>query len=621
MMNGFQIIKLFIYNSINDYYYYNYLIDYTFNDADELTSVNESVWDTINLEWIDFSKSEYTYTDVSKTEIFSLWDTILNEWIWNMKSIYQFNDIGLVDTLVIENYDTVNDIWINNQRIISRFNEDFNEIETIVQFYDESNEWIHYQKDSVIYENDRVIEIMRMNWNSAEDEFELYTRNIYAYNYLGNLEEDKFQYWDKTDNYWHNYSKIVKYYSDIICTLDMELNETQSISCYQANDGEITLNINSGIEPYNINWEYTDSENLVVMDVEANKYYIVNVSDSVLCSITDSIKLEEPDSLFVELVELENANCYGSHDGSIVVSGIGGTGEYSYLWNDLESTANDSLINLTNGTYEVTVNDENNCQSTASFSIEEPTILVGSVIDSANISCFGLNDGIVEVAGNGGTEPYTYYWLELEVNNSFVNNLYANQYYYYFITDANGCEYQDSIMLIEPEKVITSEISGNTIVVQKTLEEYTVENTDGSTYEWLIDLGEVKYGQGTNVVLIEWNDTTGIAEIAVIEQNEIGCYGDTVKLSITVEEETSIDENRNSNIKVYPNPFSDKLNIISKNNEIQAIQLIDATGKIAFYRDNLNINSFSLESTGLKRGIYYLKLISDEVYMYKVILE
>ncbi len=53
----------------------------------------------------------------------------------------------------------------------------------------------------------------------------------------------------------------------------------------------------------------------------------------------------------------------------------GGTPNYSYLWNDANAQTTATATNLSSGTYTVSVTDGNNCGTTGSISIIEPTLL------------------------------------------------------------------------------------------------------------------------------------------------------------------------------------------------------------------------------------------------------
>ena len=61
-------------------------------------------------------------------------------------------------------------------------------------------------------------------------------------------------------------------------------------------------------------------------------------------------------------------------DGTATATVTGGTPNYSYLWNDANAQTTATATNLSSGTYTVSVTDDNNCGTTGSISIAEPTL-------------------------------------------------------------------------------------------------------------------------------------------------------------------------------------------------------------------------------------------------------
>ena len=85
--------------------------------------------------------------------------------------------------------------------------------------------------------------------------------------------------------------------------------------------------------------------------------------------MSDEIVLEEADPFVIE-DNIVDVNCYGETTGSIVINVSGGTGELTFDWDSSELNTN-QLINLGAGVYNVTIVDENGCNTSRSYTVEE----------------------------------------------------------------------------------------------------------------------------------------------------------------------------------------------------------------------------------------------------------
>ncbi|HZV68843.1 MAG TPA: T9SS type A sorting domain-containing protein [Saprospiraceae bacterium] len=157
--------------------------------------------------------------------------------------------------------------------------------------------------------------------------------------------------------------------------------------------------------------------------------------------------LSSTDVLAAAIDELSDVSCTGLNDGSISIVGVGGTPEYSFLWEDASITSTITL--LAPGQYNVTITDGVGCQADASFEIKEPEP-VEVVLDCMfEVSCNGLDDGSISIAGAGGTPGYTYAWSNDETTAA-ISSL-APGSYSVTITDSNGCTANASFDITEPE--------------------------------------------------------------------------------------------------------------------------------------------------------------------------
>ena len=101
--------------------------------------------------------------------------------------------------------------------------------------------------------------------------------------------------------------------------------------------------------------------------------------------------------------------CFGDANGSVTITGSGGTGPYQYSLDGGSYQASGTFNNLAPTNYTITVRDANLCTYDVLVTISQPdSPLSGSISSQTNVACFGGGTGSVTVAGSGGTSPYQY---------------------------------------------------------------------------------------------------------------------------------------------------------------------------------------------------------------------
>ncbi|PLX01851.1 MAG: hypothetical protein C0594_12555, partial [Marinilabiliales bacterium] len=210
-------------------------------------------------------------------------------------------------------------------------------------------------------------------------------------------------------------------------------------SCTGA-DGEIDLTVSGGLAPYAYNWNTTDTDqDLSGLDAGT---FNVTVTDANNCTTTASTNLETPDNPTAVYVTT-NPSCTGA-DGEIDLTISGGSAPYSYNWSN--STTDQDLSGLDAGAYAVTITDANNCTTTTTASLVNPSQPV-VIVDVTNPSCTGA-DGEVNVSVYGGTSPYSYIWNTTDTDQD-ITGLDAGTYAV-TVTDANNCTSEVSANLVSP---------------------------------------------------------------------------------------------------------------------------------------------------------------------------
>ena len=172
---------------------------------------------------------------------------------------------------------------------------------------------------------------------------------------------------------------------DSVVTLNLTINSSPTIDLgidtILCSGTTIDLDAGSGFT-----YLWNDATTNQILTASVTGEYIVTITDVNGCSDSDTIYVTLADPLVVTL-DSTNITCNGLTDGTATVTVNGGTPNYSYLWNDGQTTA--TATNLSAGTYTVSITDDNNCGTTGSISIAEPT-LFSHCSRAANISRFHL---------------------------------------------------------------------------------------------------------------------------------------------------------------------------------------------------------------------------------------
>ena len=223
---------------------------------------------------------------------------------------------------------------------------------------------------------------------------------------------------------------------DVINSSSPTSNTTHTdVLCFGLSTGTIDLTVNGGTGSYTYDWNsgvYTTED---ITGLPAGTYSYT-VTDAANCQTTGSVVIDEPAELLTSITVSTNPLCFGNNNGISVVLATGGTTPYTYLWSDISSTNNDTILNLEAGIiYYVTVSDNNGCTSVESVTLTSPNqLVVNETITEA--TCTG-SDGTIELAVTGGTGTITYEWSNT-LTTPIITGLPSGNYTV-TITDANGC--------------------------------------------------------------------------------------------------------------------------------------------------------------------------------------
>ncbi|WP_159019930.1 PKD domain-containing protein [Algibacter sp. L3A6] len=236
--------------------------------------------------------------------------------------------------------------------------------------------------------------------------------------------------------------------------------DSETISCFGANDGSIGIEISGGTAPYTYAWTRNGSPFANTEDLNnlAPGDYEVTVTDARSCTpITQDFEIIEPTVLDVTLVNQTNIDCFGFSTGAININTTGGRPievapsvyDNSYTWQGPNGfTSNQqNIAGLIAGTYQITVTDKSNCTDTLEVILTESDEIIINYT-ATEIKCYGDNDAAITINNiTGGNAPYTIAWSNLGSGNSQTN--LSPGTYIITVTDATNCEKEAAVIIEE----------------------------------------------------------------------------------------------------------------------------------------------------------------------------
>jgi Zn-dependent metalloprotease len=212
------------------------------------------------------------------------------------------------------------------------------------------------------------------------------------------------------------------------------------VSCNGLSDGEITV---SSTSSPSVNYVWGSGvQQSIIPGLNAGTY-TVTAQDVYGCSASAAYTVNEPAALTASTMALPDT-CH-RNVGSVAAQVTGGTTPYNYQWSNGNSLS--FITQLAPGNFAVTVTDANGCTTTSSAGVGTDGS-IGITPASANISCYGMNDGQAQVTVNTGHAPYAYNWNSGESTASITGKSQGN--YTVSVTDALGCSATAAFTISEP---------------------------------------------------------------------------------------------------------------------------------------------------------------------------
>ncbi|BDX37378.1 hypothetical protein CYCD_07330 [Tenuifilaceae bacterium CYCD] len=242
--------------------------------------------------------------------------------------------------------------------------------------------------------------------------------------------------------------------ADIVAPTAISIDNITPVNPTCTSKGSITVAASGGTGTlsYTLNPGVITNTSGVFNDLDIGTY-TVDVTDGNGCGpITSTpIILSAPPAISLNDVIVANVgSCYGNSDGSITIDATGGTAPLQYsIDNGANFSTNNVFSGLPAGTYDIVVNDINNCPQDSTVTITEPTELIITSETVTQETAAGSGDGSITVVASGGTGILTYTLQPTgTVNNTGIFSGLGAGTYQVVVTDANGCSKQTGDLVI-----------------------------------------------------------------------------------------------------------------------------------------------------------------------------
>ena len=229
-----------------------------------------------------------------------------------------------------------------------------------------------------------------------------------------------------------------------------------SIFCF-GDSANILIAASGGTIPYSYAIDGIPTFSTANSYVVSGGNYALQVMDFHNClTVIELDTIDQPTQLVLTLDSITNSDCIAMN-GAIFTSATGGLEPYAVSI-DGGITIQDStnFLNLASNTYTVTLTDANGCTVTVLANIQANASVSLSVMSFDSISCFGIDDAMVQLGTLNGSSAFSF-----NIDNGLMqaDSLFTNLsggIHGFTVLDMNGCIDSVTIDIFEPTQLLTS---------------------------------------------------------------------------------------------------------------------------------------------------------------------
>ncbi|MBL4653309.1 MAG: SprB repeat-containing protein [Flavobacteriales bacterium] len=195
----------------------------------------------------------------------------------------------------------------------------------------------------------------------------------------------------------------------------------------------------------------------------------------------------------VLVTSVTDPQCGSGSDGTATVAASGAATPYLYFWDvATNSQTVTTATGLAQGTFTVSVVDDNFCINSATVTLTDPSSVTATAVQTTAVTCNGGSDGTATASGSGGNgAPFTYNWSTAPTQTTaLATGLSSGPVYSVTVYDNSGvCNDVTTVTVSEPATSVTASISASTSVTCNSGNDGTATasgagGTGGYTYSW-----------------------------------------------------------------------------------------------------------------------------------------
>ncbi|MCI5083477.1 MAG: gliding motility-associated C-terminal domain-containing protein, partial [Saprospiraceae bacterium] len=201
--------------------------------------------------------------------------------------------------------------------------------------------------------------------------------------------------------------------------VEVDISLADAISCAGEADGILQANVSGPGFSFNYNWS-SGSTNSAAQGLPTGDYS-VTVTNERGCEATNDFFLDEPAPINAMISPID-ITCLDPDNGGIILidTVTGGTGRYEYSIDGIIYSNASGFFNLFAGTYDISIRDEEGCESIFPITVMGPPELVVSLGEDIEITQ-GETIEIEALTNIGGELVFT--WTPRDTINAGADNM------------------------------------------------------------------------------------------------------------------------------------------------------------------------------------------------------